>query len=82
MATVANTRAVLGELLKIVYEPSLNEGVQSNTFFLKAFTAKSYDGKGKQYMFASHLAFNQMVAARGSDAEAAEHWRKWQCEPA
>lgn len=67
MATVANTRAVLGDLLKIVYEPSLNSGVKSRAFFLKAFTAKKFDGKGKQYTFASHLAFNQMVAARGAD---------------
>jgi hypothetical protein len=67
MATVANTRAVLGELLKTVYEPSLNEGIKSQAYFLKAFTAKKYDGKGKEYVFATHLAFNQMVAARGAD---------------
>lgn len=67
MTTVANTRAVLGELLKVVYEPSLNSGVKSSAFFLKAFTAKKYDGKGKRYEFATHLAFNQMVAARGAD---------------
>lgn len=62
-----NTRAVLGELLKTVYEPSLNSGVKSQAFFLKAFTAKKFDGKGKQYEFATHLAFNQMVAARSAD---------------
>lgn len=67
MATVANTRAVLGALLKTVYEPSLNEGIRSQAFFLKSFTAKKYDGKGKEYVFASHLAYNQMVAARGAD---------------
>lgn len=67
MATVANTRAVLGALLKTVYEPSLNEGIKNQAFFLKSFTAKKYDGKGKEYVFATHLAFNQMVAARGAD---------------
>lgn len=67
MATVANTRAVLGTLLKTVYEPALNSGIRSQAFFLKSFTAKKYDGKGKEYVFASHLAFNQMVAARGAD---------------
>jgi hypothetical protein len=67
MATIANTRALLTELLKIVYEPSINSAVRDSTFFLKAFTAKKYDGKGKQYTFAAHLQFNQMVAARSAD---------------
>jgi hypothetical protein len=67
MATVANTRAALGTLLKTVYEPSLNEGIRNQAFFLKSFTARKYDGKGKEYKFATHLAFNQMVAARAAD---------------
>lgn len=67
MASPANTRASLGEILKIVYEPNLNKAVVNRSLFLSGLMKKKYDGKGKQYTFATHLARNFAVSARGAD---------------
>jgi hypothetical protein len=67
MATVQNTRQTLSELLKIVYEPNMNESIRSLVFFFSALSKVKHDGKGKQYTFATHLGRNTAVAARAAD---------------
>lgn len=66
MATVANTRSTLVDLLKIVYEKNLNAAIPREVFLLGALKKVKYDGRGKQYTFATHLKANTMVASRGA----------------
>jgi len=67
VANIQNTRSTVSEVLKVVYEPSMNEGIRSLVFFFSALTKAKHDGKGKQYTFATHLGRNTAVSARGAD---------------
>lgn len=62
-----NERSTLGELLKIIYEPALNEAIKNEQFFFNSVTKSKYDGKGKNYTFATHLKRNTAVSARGAN---------------
>lgn len=76
MANVSNTRSAGGqtgqaanlvEILKVVYEKNMNEGIRSLVFFFQALAKNKVDGKGKQYTFATHLGRNTAVSARTAD---------------
>lgn len=67
MGSPANTRASVGEILKNVYEPNINSAVKREVFFLHGIKKAPYDGKGKAYVFATHLKRNTAAYARAAD---------------
>lgn len=68
-AVIQNERTQLADLLKNVYEKFLNAAIQRDVFLLNLLKSRAgkFDARGKQYVFATHLKTNTLVASRGAN---------------